>query len=355
MDNKNTNKLKNKISKDVLLKDFWRDNERFADLFNTIFFQGKKVLDPNSLHEMDTDVSGVIELKDNNQTLSRMRDIIKKTAYGVDFIICGIENQDRIHYAMPLRNMIYDALGYLKEYQEINRSHKNQKNHKEPDKNQTRPTKEEFLSGMRREDRFHPIITIVIYYNEKEWDGPYSLSDMMIELPPDLEEVFSDYKMNLLQVCKSDEYTFSNEDVQTVFEISRNIYKGNFDEIRREYEDRDIKAELALVIGKITDSNYIIEEAMDEEVINMCTALENLRKQGVEEGKIEGKREGIQEGKREGKREGIQEGKLEEKTNIAKVSIKKGLPIDLIVDITGLTIEEIEQLFDNEKSEWNLS
>ena len=318
--------LKDKINTDVLLKDFWRDNERFADLFNTILFQGKKVLDPNNLHEMDTDVSGVIELKGYSQTISRMRDLIKKTAYGVDFIVCGIENQDRIHYAMPLRNMIYDALGYLKEYQEINRNHKNCKEH------DTKHTKDEFLSGMRRDDRFHPIITIVIYYNEKEWDGPHCLSDMMIELPAEMKDVFSDYQMNLLQVCKSDKYIFSNDDVQTVFQITRYIYEENYDEISRVYKDRDIKAELALVIGKITDSEHLIEEATDgKEEINMCTALENLRRQGVEEGI------------KEGKREGIKEGKLE----IAKVLITRGLTIDSIADITGLTIEEIEQLENN--------
>ena len=44
---------------------------------------------------------------------------MKKTAYGVDFVIWGIENQQRIHYAMPLRHMIEDALSYLKEYNEI--------------------------------------------------------------------------------------------------------------------------------------------------------------------------------------------------------------------------------------------
>ena len=44
------------------------------------------------------------------------RDVVKKTAYGVDFVIWGIENQQRIHYAMPLRHMIEDALSYLKEY-----------------------------------------------------------------------------------------------------------------------------------------------------------------------------------------------------------------------------------------------
>ena len=34
---------------------------------------------------------------------------------GVEFVVLGIENQQHIHYAMPLRHMIYDAMGYLKD------------------------------------------------------------------------------------------------------------------------------------------------------------------------------------------------------------------------------------------------
>jgi len=185
---------------------------------------------------------------------------------------------------MPLRTMIYDGLGYLKEYKEISRTNRKYSKAK---------TKEEFLSGMRKEDRLHPIITIVIYYNEKEWDGPCSLLDMMADVPSDMEGIFSNYKMNLLQVSKSGQYQFSNEDVETVFKISRDIYHKNFDEIERHYKKRNIGAELAAVIGKITDSNYIIKKATDgREAFNMCTALEELRNQGVEQGRSEGKQEG---------------------------------------------------------------
>ena len=105
---------------DIIFKDFWRNNERFADLFNVVVFGGKEVIKPETLHEMDTDVSGVIQLKDYKETLSRTSDVIKKTAYGVEFVVLGIESQQHIHYAMPLRHMVYDAMSYLKEYQEIN-------------------------------------------------------------------------------------------------------------------------------------------------------------------------------------------------------------------------------------------
>ena len=124
---------------------------------------------------------------------------------------------------------------------------------------------------------------------------------MMVDVPLELKDMFSNYKMNLLQVSKSGQYKFSNEDVETVFKISRDIYAKNFDGIAQDYKERDIAAELAVVIGKITDSNYIMQKATDgREVLNMCTALEELRDEGIREGKREGKLEGKREGIRVG-------------------------------------------------------
>lgn len=51
--------------------------------------------------------------------MQKVLDVVKKTAYGVDFVILGLENQSKIHYAMPLRHMTGDAFSYLKEYQEV--------------------------------------------------------------------------------------------------------------------------------------------------------------------------------------------------------------------------------------------
>ncbi len=54
---------------DVIFKGFWRVNEHFADLFNTVVFHGKEILKPEILEEMDTDVSGVIEMKDYKEII----------------------------------------------------------------------------------------------------------------------------------------------------------------------------------------------------------------------------------------------------------------------------------------------
>ena len=275
-----------KIKADGVLKEFWRQNDRFADLFNAVVFQGKEVLKPEALQEMDTDLSGIIRFKDYEESLVRTRDVVKKMAFGVEFAVLGIESQMKTHYAMPLRTLLYDGMGYLKEYQEIAHSRKTGGG----------MTEAEFLSGMRKEDRLHPIISIVVYYSENVWDGPMCLKDMIVEMPEEIERIFSDYKMNLVQVRESEQYVFHNEDVKTVFEISREIFKGNFDKINTEYKDREIKSELVTVIGKITDSVELMRQGNSKEVVSMCTALEKLKEQGREEGRQEGREEGRQEG-----------------------------------------------------------
>ncbi|MCD8018807.1 MAG: hypothetical protein LUF92_04265 [Clostridiales bacterium] len=215
---------KNSVSTDIRLKDFWRDNARFADLANAAIFDGRSIIRPESLHELDTDMSGIVEFKDYEKSLAKLHDVVKKTAYGIDFVILSLENQQDIHYAMPLRTMIYDGLGYLKEYQEISRTYKitDDKNTKEKSEevfkddesimeattkvgleelfrktlakklhhDRIKLTKEEYLSKFRKDDRLHPIITIVISYNEKPWDGPLTLHDMMLDMSPEMDRFF---------------------------------------------------------------------------------------------------------------------------------------------------------------------
>lgn len=271
---------KREIKPDVILKNFWRKNERFADLFNAVLFGGEQVIEPGCLQERDTDMSSLLEWKEEAKTLERVRDVVKKNAYGVDFVILGIENQMKVHYAMPLRVMIYDALAYLKECNELIRKNREAK----------APMKrEEFLSGIRREDKIHPVITIVVYYNETPWDGPYSIRDMM-KLPKPLESMIQDYGMYLVQVSDSDKYIFQNPDVATVFEISREIFRKNYAKLEALYYNKRITSDQGLVIGAITESDDLIRQAFErkERDMNLCSALEELKNKGREEGREEG-------------------------------------------------------------------
>ena len=280
---------KNKIKTDTVLKDFWRDNARFADLFNAAFFQGKTVIRPDELEESDTDISSIVRWNGHMETVRKILDVVKKRAHGIDFVILGLENQQRVHFGMPLRIMLGDALGYLKEYQEIAKKNKARGNWEDSD---------EFLSGLRREDRLHPMVSICVYYGERAWDGPHSLVDML-KIPEELRPVVSDYKMNLIQVRESEELVFHNGDVQAVFEISRNIYKRNYKKIEEVYQNMELSSELGIVIGAITESPELVNQALERKGgrMNMCTALEELKKEGITEGRKEGREEGRKEGR----------------------------------------------------------
>lgn len=72
---------------DTILKAFWRNNERFADLFNAVLFDGKQILKPEELQEANTDLSSVLKINSHAETIQKVFDVVKKTAYGVDFMI----------------------------------------------------------------------------------------------------------------------------------------------------------------------------------------------------------------------------------------------------------------------------
>ena len=58
----------------------------------------------------------------------------------------------------------------------------------------------------------------------------------------------------------------------------------------------------------------------------------------------QGYRDGLSQGKAEGKAEGFSQGKVENKKEIAKNMLSKAMEVELISEITGLSIEEIKNL-----------
>ena len=68
----------------------------------------------------------------------------------------------------------------------------------------------------------------------------------------------------------------------------------NYEKIREMYQDQETSASLGLVIGAVTESQQLIDHALRSEQeggpMSMCNALEELRQEGVEEGRKEGMR-----------------------------------------------------------------
>lgn len=68
------------MKKDIGWKAYFRDNRRYADLINGLGCGGKQYVKPKDLHEVDSEAKG------------KARDLVCKTAFGMNFAIIGIEN-----------------------------------------------------------------------------------------------------------------------------------------------------------------------------------------------------------------------------------------------------------------------
>jgi len=286
--------MKNTLRPDPTLKDYWRNNSRFSDLFNQIIFEGEEYIKPDKLIDKDTDESAVIMEKGKATSISRMRDVIKQYDDGIELVLIGIENQTRVHYAMPVKVMIYDSLEYTHQCKELE-----EKNRAE----NTLKSSNELLSGIRKSDRIKPVITLVIYYGEKTWDGPIKLSDMM-DIPQAFKKFYNDHTIHLLEIRNAGKYQFKNKDNHDFFTLIELFYnnkrKFDLESFMKEYTDLEIHWETLAAIGAVTGSMKLVNYAREHKggQVNMCTALDNLMKEGIQKG--------IQEGIQKGRKEGIQ-------------------------------------------------
>lgn len=180
------------LKPDTVLKNYWSDNEQFADIFNAVLFQGEQVIRPEELEDMDTEESTVSEHRDYAESIRASRDNIKvhkkSTAFGVELVMLGMEHQEHIHYAMPMRVMGYDYGVYKKQYDSNARKYRTA----------TGMEEDEYMSGMKKTDRFTPVITMVVYYGEKPWSGAVSLHGML-KIPQELKAFVNDYKFLLVE------------------------------------------------------------------------------------------------------------------------------------------------------------
>lgn len=162
-----------------------------------------------------------------------------------------------------------------------------------------------------------------------ERQRPVCLKDMIVDMPEKIEKVFSDYKMNLVQIRDSGQYIFHNEDVKNLFEVSRMIYEEDFQTLNNTYKDKRLNGEMVRLIGKITGIDVLDEFEEDEEVegSKMCRALENLKESGRAEGRAEGElnkiKEQIQKKIAKGKTAEVIAEELEEEIIVIRKLIKE--------------------------------
>ncbi|MDE6015134.1 MAG: Rpn family recombination-promoting nuclease/putative transposase [Acetatifactor sp.] len=274
------------------------DNDRFADLFNAVLFDGRAVVQGELLEDAsercvdvisDAVSAGAGEVRPRYE--KSVRDIRKRMRTGECLIVTAIENQSAIDYAMPWRIMRYDQMEYGRQIQDIISRRRAEIG------KQGRPAGN-WTKRLRQEDRLCPVYTICFYHGTEPWDGPRSLRDMMHfgKAAEDWQDVFHDYGMTLFCAGEQKDLLRFDTDLKLLLEVLQ--LRQDKDGLLRLWSGEafsHLDIETAETMAVMTDSVDILKklEITEEGECNMCLAVEEMRRDWKAEGRAEGKAEGI--------------------------------------------------------------
>ena len=104
---------------DVEGKQYLSNTVLFADAFNFLLYDGEEVIKPSDLRELGTTELSVPYGNNARVPVQKYRDILKIWNAMMDdraiYVILGAELQDKVHYGMPVKDGLYDMLGYSKQ------------------------------------------------------------------------------------------------------------------------------------------------------------------------------------------------------------------------------------------------
>lgn len=269
--------------KDITQKNFFTNEERFADFINAVCYHGQKVLKSEEL----VSIPEGVRKADETAVLERTCDVVKKqTKDGAVYAIYVMENQEKVDYRMPVRVMLEESLIYDAQTKKITRHNAESK---------VPMTEDEYLCGFRKENRLTPVYTIVVYWGEKEWDGARSLREL-VNIPVEDEtlrkemlELLPDYKIKVFDLNKETDFTTFGNTLRTVFEFyatgkNKKSFRNYMEEHRDDVDslDRESKFFLATMLGKKRLAKELLKKRNQEER-SMCKAIDDLIEDGVRE------------------------------------------------------------------------
>ena len=277
------------MKQDLLAKRYYSDNRRFADLINGIVCNGIQVVKQEDLSEMDTETSQ-----------GKRRDLVRKAVFGVNFAVLGLENQEKLDYRLPLRVLGYEDGEYehqaAKIYRAVRRNGRN---------SDTELSSGEYLYGFRKSDRLHPVITIILYYGEEEWDGARDLHGVL-----DFQNI-------------PDQIRFSGNRERLRDLIEQEPAYGKLEEDAFDFASS--------YVGLRELSKW--KEAVREgERFNMKTGFQMYEDEFLERGRAEGK----ELGRVEGKSEAI--------SSVIQSALALSLSVEKIAQICGCGVDYVRQI-----------
>ena len=340
-----------KTTPDPTLKDFYADKERLADLVNGLCFQGIENIKAENIKSESNEVSTLFE--DNNAVYSfnAYRDVLVKICDQGYLILIGIENQQNIDLYIPLREFLYAAFTYNKQYRDYQKECRQRSQ----------------LGLSQKKFRLIPVITPVIYYGENEWKENHYISDLMRDVPKEWEPYINDWYTRVIDVKHVNTSVFKNKDNKDLFDGLIKIYKskGCLENLSEMRVSKDVAILLATITGMKGLAAMIMEEESEE--IDMCRSwdiyvermtnekvnkslqqgIERGLQQGIERGLKQGLEQGLQQGLEQGMSQGLELGISQGKTSviISLLSQKLGdLSHNILSDIKSSSLDKIDLL-----------
>lgn len=210
--------------------------------------------------------------------------------------------------------MLYDAMQLEKQVRDLASQHR---------KEGKNGTSEEYLSGMKKEDRLSPVITLVINFGGKKWDAPLSLREMYGEQPEKVLPFIQDYRVFMIEMSDNDLQKLNSSLREVLAYIKYQRDKARMEKLLNEDSKFScLETNAALVINAMTNAGIAIDP--NKEAVNMCEAIRQM----VDEGIMLGEKRG----------------EMQKAFAIARRMLEMGCSEELIISATMLTKQEVEKL-----------
>lgn len=140
--------------------DYLCDKERYADLINAVFFEGRQTVRAEDLQEEDSVLRRRFCLDHDHSDAERDVEFSWKIGEGTVLVATKVLHD--VRYALPVTVLREEGSEYAYQCAETVKEHW-----------------KKGLPGFSKNDRLNGVITLVLYLGEDKWDGPTSLEEMM--------------------------------------------------------------------------------------------------------------------------------------------------------------------------------
>ena len=247
-----------KDKREKLLEDY---EDVFSDIFNVLVFK------ENVIKQQYLKSSSTVSLykAENGDYREQLRDVLKE--YNNEFLLnvgfLGIENQSKIDRYIPVRVMGYDYTNYRGQID-------------------------------REQFPILPVITIVLNFSDKTWDGTKSLLDIM-KVPDEFIAHVQNYKVKVFDIAFLDDVIIEKftSDFRLVAKFFKNKRLGRVDSFGN---DKIIHVQELIDFFFVftNDERYkkikykLTKMKKEGTVVRMCHIAQALEEEGIKKGVKQG-------------------------------------------------------------------